>query len=95
MSLEKKIREENKEISRTLLRIMKEVKTKYNEKEKSKLEELEINKNEKYNQDNLFKKNSIPKENKDIENSTLSINKYKEPFFARFINKFKKIFNIK
>lgn len=95
MSLEEKIREENTEISKTLLRIMKEVKTKYNEKEKIKLEELEIKKKEKYNPDNLFKNKLISKENKDIENSNLPINKYKDSFFARFINKIKEIFNIK
>jgi len=96
MSMEEKIRSENKEISESILRIMKDVKTNYAEKEKTKLQELEIEKNEKYAPDNLFKDKPITDNNKDVDtlDNNSSITKYKKSIFTKFITKIKKLFNI-
>ena len=95
MSMDEKIRSENKEISESILRIMKDVKTNYAEKEKTKLQELEIEKNEKYAPDNLFKDKPIT-DNKGVDDleTNSSITKYKKSIFTKFITKIKKLFNI-
>lgn len=95
MSMEEKIRRENKEISESVLRIMKDVKTNYAEKKKTKLQELEIEKNEKYAPDNLFKGKLIT-DNKGVDalETNSSITKYKKSIFTKFITKIKKLFNI-
>lgn len=97
MNIEEKIRNENKEISESILKIMKDVKTNYDEKEKTKLQELEIERNEKYAPDNLFKNKPITDNNKDVDtlDNNSSITKYKKSIFSKFITKIKKIFNIK
>ena len=97
MNIEEKIRNENKEISESILKIMKDVKTNYDEKEKTKLQELEIERNEKYALDNLFKNKPITDNNKDVDtlDNNSSITKYKKSIFSKFITKIKKIFNIK
>ena len=97
MNIEEKIRNENKEISESILKIMKDVKTNYDEKEKTKLQELEIERNEKYAPDNLFKNKPITDNNKDVDtlDNNSSITKYKKSIFSKFIKKIKKIFNIK
>ena len=98
MNIEEKIRNENKEISKSILRIMKDIKTNYGEKVKTNLEEFKINPKEKYNPDDLFKNKFTTNENKnrdiDVTNDDSSIVKYKESFFARFTNKIKKLFKI-
>lgn len=98
MNIEEKIRNENKEISKSILRIMKDIKTNYGENGKTNLEEFKINPKEKYNPDDLFKNKFTTNENKnkdiDVTNDDSSIVKYKESFFARFTNKIKKLFKI-
>ena len=98
MNIEEKIRNENKEISKSILRIMKDIKTNYGEKGKTNSEEFKINPKEKYNPDDLFKNKFTTNENKnkdiDVTNNDSSIVKYKESFFARFTNKIKKLFKI-
>lgn len=90
MSIEEKIRKENKEISESILRIMKAIKT---NSEGSKIEAKE-----KYNPDNLFKNKFTTNENKskdiNVTDDDLPIVKYKESFWARFTNKIKKLFKI-
>lgn len=92
MNIEEKIRNENKEISKSILRIMKDIKTNYGEKGKTNSEEFKIN------PDDLFKNKFTTNENKnkdiDVTNDDSSIVKYKESFFARFTNRIKKLFKI-
>lgn len=52
-------------------------------------------KKEKYNPDNLFKKNKTDESiEKDIQTENMSIVEYKEPLYKRFITKIKNIFHI-
>ena len=89
MNIEEKIRNENKEISKSILRIMKDIKTNYGEKGKTNLEEFKINPKEKYNPDDLFKrKNSseIVNENNQNNIEETALTEYKENFFTKVKN---------
>lgn len=96
MNIEEKIRKENKEISESIIRIMKAVKTNYSKKVKTNSEESKINPKEKYNPDDLFKNKLTTNENKhiDVKEDDSPILKYKKSFLTRFINKIKKLFKI-
>lgn len=67
-------------------------------KEKYDLEKLEEEKREKYNPDNIFKKNddneNFPSNNELYENTTLPIEVKKEKFYEKIINFFKNLFHI-
>lgn len=63
--------------------------------EKRELEEIETEKREKYNLDNIFKKNNINENDKGKSNKTeVSIVEYKESIIKRIIIKIKKLFHI-
>lgn len=51
--------------------------------------------NEKYNPDNLFKKQNQVKNIEEVMKNEVAITEYKESIFKRFINKIKSIFHIK
>lgn len=67
-------------------------------KEKYDLQKLEEEKREKYNPDNIFKKNdhndSFSSNNELYENTTLPIEVKKERFYEKIINFFKNLFHI-
>ena len=67
-------------------------------KEKYDLEKLEEEKREKYNPDNIFKKNddneNFPSNNELYENTTLPIEVKKEKFYEKIINFLKNLFHI-
>lgn len=67
-------------------------------KEKYDLQKLEEEKREKYNPDNIFKKNDdnekFPLNNELYENTTLPIEVKKERFYEKIINFFKNLFHI-
>ncbi len=67
-------------------------------KEKYDLEKLEEEKREKYNPDNIFKKNggneNLPSNSELYENTTLSIEVKKEKFYEKIISFFKNLFHI-
>ena len=67
-------------------------------KKKYDLEKLEEEKREKYNPDNIFKKNddneNFPSNNELYENTTLPIEVKKEKFYEKIINFFKNLFHI-
>lgn len=50
---------------------------------------------EKYNPDNLFKKQDKMKNNEEVTTNEVAMTVYKESIFKRFINKIKSIFNIR
>ena len=50
---------------------------------------------EKYNPDNLFKKQEQLKNIEDVMKNEVAMTEYKESIFKKFINKMKSIFNIK
>lgn len=63
--------------------------------EKRELEEIETEKREKYNPDNIFKKNNINENDKGKSTKTeVSIVEYKESIIKRIIIKIKKLFHI-
>lgn len=63
--------------------------------EKRELEEIETEKREKYNLDNIFKKNNINENDKGKSTKTeVSIVEYKESIIKRIIIKIKKLFHI-
>ena len=63
--------------------------------EKRELEEIETEKREKYNLDNIFKKNNINENDKGKSTKTeVSIVEYKESIIKRIIIKIKKQFHI-
>ncbi len=63
--------------------------------EKRELEEIESEKREKYNLDNIFKKNNINENDKGKSTKTeVSIVEYKESIIKRIIIKIKKLFHI-
>ena len=63
--------------------------------EKWELEEIETEKREKYNLDNIFKKNNINENDKGKSTKTeVSIVEYKESIIKRIIIKIKKLFHI-
>lgn len=63
--------------------------------EKRELEEIETEKREKYNLDNIFKKNNINENDKGKSTKTeVSIAEYKESIIKRIIIKIKKLFHI-
>ena len=92
MNREKIVREENKKISETILKIMQDTREFYKEKKYERLEQFEIEKREKYNSDNLFKNKSTNKENKGATECLSKVD-CKESLFIRFINRIKHFFN--
>lgn len=57
--------------------------------------QMEDLKREKYNPDNLFKKQEQLKNSEDVMTNEIAMIEYKESIFKRFINKIKRIFHIK
>lgn len=93
MNNEELIMKENKEISHTLLRILKEKREILNEEEKTKLVKFEEEKMLKYNPANLFKnRKNVVKNYKNNVLAEKTIIEYKEKNFLQKI--FNKIWNL-
>lgn len=90
MSIEEKIRIENKEISESILKIIKNVKNIYEKKEQTELMKREIEKREEYDSNNIFKCRQKNENNiNPLESENVSMIEYKESMFTRVIKKIK------
>ena len=63
-------------------------------KEKYDIEQMEKEKYQKYNPDDIFKNRKQNIQQEEVASKTVSMVEYREPLFKRILNKIKNIFNI-
>lgn len=62
-------------------------------KEKYDIEQMEKEKYQKYNPDDIFKNRKLNIQQEEVVSKTVSMVEYREPLFKRILNKIKNIFN--